>query len=317
MTTRFSVDWRGYFLALTAVFFWSFNVVIAQRFATDLTPVEFAFGRWLLAGCLLVPWTARSLWQNRHFLIQHWIWIIGLALTGIVLDNTLIYIAGHTIDAVSMSLLNLLGPIFLVWLTVFFLKVPVRIGQIIGMAIAVIGVMVIVTNGRWSGLTGSMWRIGDVWIILNAFCFAVYSFLQYKRPAYLPQATLLAATVIVGVMMLLPFLVMTTPWDRISSFSVTDYSIFIYLGIFNSVLAYLCWNNALGRIGSMKTGIVYYLLPVFSMIEAAFFLGIYIGWPQVIGGIGVIVGVYIVSRFQTPPVLIQASAKQRTNQLRG
>ncbi len=286
----------GYLLALVAVFFWSFNVVIAQQYATDLTPIEFAFGRWVFALVILLPWTVRDMWRHRSFWRQNAVWLIGLAVSGVVLDNTLIYLAGHTIDAVTMSLLNLLGPIFLVFLSAFFLHVPVRGGQIIGIMVAVVGVFVIITGGA----RRLSFQIGDVWIVLNALCFAVYSFLQYRRPATLSQTTLLSATVLVGVVILLPFFLYQTPIERIRAFSVTDYSLFIYLGIFNSVLSYLCWNSALGRIGSLKTGIVYYLLPVMSTAESAFFLGTPIGWAQVLGGIAVIAGVYTVSRFQTP-----------------
>ena len=289
----------GYLLALTAVFFWSLNVLIAQHFATDLTPVEFAFGRWFFALLILLPFAWKNLIAQKDFLLKHGIWIIGLALSGIVLDNTLIYLAGHTIDAVNMSLLNLLGPVFLVILSAVFLKTPVQIGQIIGILIALLGVFTIITKGHWGDLGGIPWKSGDFWMLLNAFCFAVYSFLQYKRPPDVPQTTLLCATVIIGVLILAPFFFSLTPPTEWKHFSMTDYSIFIYLGIFNSVLAYLAWNNALSRIGTVKTGIIYYLQPVFSMSGAALLLGTTIGWPQIIGGLAVIAGVYIVSRHQT------------------
>ena len=44
----------GYLFALTAVFFWSINLIIASSFATSLMPMEIAFGRWLIAGVILL-----------------------------------------------------------------------------------------------------------------------------------------------------------------------------------------------------------------------------------------------------------------------
>ena len=51
----------GYLMALTAVFFWSINIIIASYFATTLEPFEIAFGlrrfiRWPTTGCWLSAW---------------------------------------------------------------------------------------------------------------------------------------------------------------------------------------------------------------------------------------------------------------------
>jgi len=54
-----------------------------------------------------------------------------------------------------------------------------------------------------------------------------------------------------------------------------DYGVFVYLGIFNSVISYLCWNSALARIGNIKTSIIYYLLP---MVVSAVMLFSYEGY---------------------------------------
>ena len=45
----------GYLLAVTAIFFWSWNIIVATGFASSLAPLEIAFGRWLVAACILLP----------------------------------------------------------------------------------------------------------------------------------------------------------------------------------------------------------------------------------------------------------------------
>lgn len=56
----------GYLFALTAVFFWSINLIIASSFATSLMPMEIAFGRWLIAGVILL-FIARKKCQREFF----------------------------------------------------------------------------------------------------------------------------------------------------------------------------------------------------------------------------------------------------------
>lgn len=102
----------GYFLALTAIFFWSWNIIVASSFAATLSPFELAFGRWVIAGMILIAITWKLLWAQRKILLAHWPLIVGLALSGIVIDNTLIHYAGRTASAVNIGLLDTTGPIF-------------------------------------------------------------------------------------------------------------------------------------------------------------------------------------------------------------
>lgn len=48
-----------------------------------------------------------------------------------------------------------------------------------------------------------------------------------------------------------------------------------------------------GKIGALKTGLLYYLMPVFSSIEAYFIIGEKMSAAQLCGGILVISGVFI------------------------
>lgn len=106
---------------------------------------------------------------------------------------------------------------------------------------------------------------------------------------------MLGATAVAGVIIIVPFLFGTVSLAKLESLQLSDFAVFIYLGIFNSVLSYLSWNTALARIGNIKTSIIYYLLPLFSGIEAYLILHEKLYWSQLIGGILVIGGIALVS----------------------
>ena len=288
-------SWSGYFLALTAIFFWSFNLIIASYFATSLEPFEIAFGRWFVASLILVPMAWTGIKQNFSLLLKSWKLVISLAITGIVLDNTLIYYAGRTASAINMGLLDVTGPIFLVILSRIFLKTPISLQQILGLIIAVFGVIVIILQGDLTQLRHFKLVSGDLIMLFNTFCFAVYSLLQAKRPPQISQSAMLGATAVAGVIIIVPFLFGTVSLAKLESLQLSDFAVFIYLGIFNSVLSYLSWNTALARIGNIKTSIIYYLLPLFSGIEAYLSLHEKLYWSQLIGGILVIGGIALVS----------------------
>lgn len=285
----------GYLLAVTAIFFWSFNIIIASYFATSLQPFEIAFGRWFIAAFILVPLAWNGLRRNFRLLFENAWLVLALALTGIVWDNTLIYYAGHTASAINMGLLDVTGPIFLVVMSWMFLKTPIEAKQVIGLLIAVAGVLTIILRGDFTQLTDFKFVSGDGLMLINTFCFAVYSLLQSKRPPQIDQATMLAATVIVGLIIIYPFMMTTVGISGLRHLQKIDFAVFFYLGIFNSVISYLAWNSALSKIGNVKTGVIYYLLPIFSGIEAYFILNEKIYASQIWGGLLIIFGIALTS----------------------
>ena len=199
----------GYLFALTAVFFWSINLIIASSFATSLMPMEIAFGRWLIAGVILLFIARKNVKESFSDLLRHWKLVLALAVTGMVFDNTLVYYAGRTASAIDMGLLDVTGPIFLVFLSRIFLKTPITGRQWLGLVVALFGVTVIILNGNFTRLKNFQFVPGDFLMLLNTFSFAVYSFLQYKRPPQISQSAMLAATAVVGAVILLPLMLLS------------------------------------------------------------------------------------------------------------
>lgn len=297
----------GYLLAMVAIFFWSFNLIISSYFATTLMPFEIAFGRWFVASLILVPMAWKGLRDNFNLLLEHWELVLWLSITGIVLDNTLIYYAGRTASSINMGLLDVTGPIFLVILSRIFLKTLIGWLQILGLAVAVFGVCVIIVHGDFGRLAEMNFASGDFMMLLNTFCFAVYSLLQAKRPPEISQQTMLAATAVLGVIIIFPLMLWDTGEHRLLSLNREDLAVLVYLGVCNSVISYLAWNTALAKIGNIKTSIIYYLLPIFTGIEAYYILGEKIYMSQIYGGLLVIVGIALVSFHKRQKVRVNSN----------
>lgn len=285
----------GYLFALTAIFFWSVNLIIANSFATSLHPLEITFGRWTIASVILIILAWKDLKTNFRLILKSWKLVLALAITGMVIDNTLIYYAGRTASAIDMGLLDVTGPLFLVLLSWIFLRTPISGKQWLGLAIALLGVMVIIVNGDFSQLKNFKFVPGDILMLLNTFSFAVYSLLQHRRPVQISQTAMLACSAVVGALINFPLMKLTTPDTQLHMFDMEDVIVVAYLGIFNSVISYLSWNSALATIGNVKTSIIYYLLPLFSGFEAYLFLGEKLYMADLAGGALVIGGIALVS----------------------
>jgi len=69
--------------------------------------------------------------------------------------------------------------------------------------------------------------------------------------------------------------------------------IILYLGAGTSVIAFLCWNVAISRLGAARTALFGNLIPLFAALEAVWLLGEKITAVHIIGGITIIAGLVI------------------------
>lgn len=289
---------RWYTLAVLGVFFWSFNVIVSRYLLGVLLPWQIAFFRWFIAALILIPFTYKEIWQHRRAYLRHWKWVLALSAIGITFCNTFVYIAGYTVTAVEMSLIQVTGPVFLIIFSRLagFIKISPK--QRIGLVLSTIGVFTIILHGRLINLEKLHFEVGDFWMLLMAVSFGYYSFLMTKKPTEIKQMPLLSLTIILGTIFTIPFFIHDTILNPFTpqNTNLTTGLVMIYMGLFNSVLAYLCWNTALYHMDSIKVGMVYYLMPVFSTIEAYYLLNEKIYTAQLWGGLMILVGIYLTNQ---------------------
>ncbi len=284
-----------YMLAVLAVFFWSFNVIVGTYFIGVLLPWQIAFIRWFIAALVLVPITFKHIIQYKNVLLKHWQLIFWLSLIGIAISNTCVYYASYTVSAIEMSLFSVTGPVFLIIFSWIFLGISLSLKQQLGLVITLFGLVMVIVHGRLENLLEMRFVTGDLWMLAMASTFGLYSFLMSKKPKELPQLTLLSVTVIVGMILTIPYFIIECQANPLTDHNMTPtvIGIMLYMGIFNSFLAYLFWNAALDKMGELKVGSLYYLMPIFSTIEAHLILSERIYLSQVFGGIIIIIGILL------------------------
>ena len=81
--------------------------------------------------------------------------------------------------------------------------------------------------------------------------------------------------------------------------SLPQWGSLLYISLGASVLGFTFWNMAIDRIGPVRAGVLYYSVPLFSSVEAAFLLGESVTPPQICGG-ALIIGGILFSSFSSP-----------------
>lgn len=305
----FSSSLKGCFFALVATIFWSGNFVVARVLAGELSPVETAFWRWTIAFLILLPFAWRSLLSHWNIVKQHALLLVLMGLLGVSLINTLNYKAGLTTEATNIALVATSAPVFMALISRFFLHEPLSRQQCLGLIAALIGVLVLITKGSLTTLLHLSFSEGDLWALAGAVFFAIYSIQLRFRPQGLPQFAFLLVIFGIGVLGLVPFLLWEGLVDgTVRCPSLIQWGSLVYIGLGASVLGFAFWNMAIDRIGVVRSGVIYYSIPLFSSIEASFLLQEYATLPQVIGGVLIIGGIL----FSNWTLLVH-SAKQQNS----
>ncbi len=286
-----STNATAYLVGLSAVIFWSMNVIISSSLAGHMSPAMITFTRWSVAMLILLPFTWRHMRSAFSLTAKEWGIALVQASCGVVLFNTLIYVAGETSTAIDMALISTTGPVFMAIFSVIFLHGSITFRQIVGLSCAVLGVFVLLLDGDIRNLYAFQFTIGDIWTLLAAACFALFSSFMPLKPARFSGIVFLELTIIIGIIILLPFIiweVCTVGWR---GFTPTNISMIVYMSIFQSIVAFLSWSYALTHLGNVRAGLLYYTMPIFSSIAAYVFLGEQLQKAQLFGGFLVLIGV--------------------------
>lgn len=282
----------GCLCALTATVLWSGNFIVARVLAGQLSPVETAFWRWLLSFLMVLPFAWRSAWEHRDSIRRNAVSLLLMGFLGVSLINTLNYKAGLTTEATNIALAATSAPVFMAIITRVFLRETLSGWQVAGLATAFVGVGVLITKGSLARLLALSFSEGDLWALAGAVLFAVYSIQVRFRPKDLPQFAFLAVIFGVGTLGLLPCMLWETVVAGTASWpSLPQWGSLLYISLGASVLGFTFWNMAIDRVGPVRSGVLYYSIPLFSSVEAALLLGEGVTAPQICGGALIIGGI--------------------------
>lgn len=263
----------GIVLALIAVIIWSGNYVIARGIIHSVPPISVAFYRWSFACIVMLPLAYKSFKKDLPILLQHKTYLFFAAITGVSIFNTFIYLAGHYTKAINLALIGTTGaPIIATILAAIFLKEILTFFRVIGMIICIVGILVLLSQGSWERLSNFHFEKGDALMFVSAFSFAIYNILVRKKPSTISPLSFLMSTFIIGTLVLVPFYLYEISVSAPVQWNSNLVYTFAYLGIGNSVISFLCWNIAIKHLGAARTALFTNLIPIFSAIEAIFFI---------------------------------------------
>ena len=264
---------RGiYLLLVLPPLFWAGNSVLARGMAEQIPPLAMSFWRWTIALAVLLPFTWRQVARDWPKIKAGWKPIVILGLIGIASFNTLLYTAAHSTTALNITLTQSVMPALIVFISFALYRETVTRRQLQAVLLCILGAAYVVTHGDWQRLQQLSFVEGDLIMLLAVFLYGLYSVLLRTRPSIHPLS-FLVTTFSVGVIGLFPLYLWELSQSAPLILSQSVVFSLLYVGLFPSIVAYLCWNRGIEQIGANRAGLFINLIPLFASLMAVLFLG--------------------------------------------
>ena len=166
-------------LLTLAPLLWAGNTIVGRLAAGWIPPMTFNLLRWTIALLVLLPlggWVLRRsspLWRE-------WRYYALLGLLAIAGYNSLQYLALHSSSALNVTLVAASMPVWMLLVGRIGFGAPVSGRSLAGAALSLVGVGVVLAQGEFARLLQLRFVPGDGWMLLAAFSWACYSWLDRK-----------------------------------------------------------------------------------------------------------------------------------------
>jgi drug/metabolite transporter (DMT)-like permease len=288
---------QPYLLLCITALCWAGNAIVGRLAAGHIPPVTLSFLRWSLAFLVILPFAWKHLKRDWPLIRGKLGVMVLLSTTGIGVFNTLQYWALEHTQALNTLLLQSAGPLIVAVWSFILLGVRLTLAQAIGVLLSLSGVLVILSQGDLTALSAIRFNKGDLIFLVAMITFGLYSVLTLKRPA-IHSLSLVGFTFGCGAVVLIPLLILELYTRPAMAFDAQNVLTLIYVAIFPSAVAYLCFNRGVQLIGANRAAPFFHIVPVFGAAMAMIFLGEQPQLFHVIGFALVLTGVYIASRKQ-------------------
>ncbi|MDD3428558.1 MAG: DMT family transporter [Oscillospiraceae bacterium] len=278
-----------YIFALFVIGVWATTFISSKVLLNYMQPTQLMFMRFIIAYLSLLAVYPKI--EKPHCLKDELLFLLA-GITG----GSVYYLAeNYALKfswASNVSLLITTAPILTAILAHFFTGHKLTKNLVIGFFVAFTGVFLVVYSGS---LQLRLW--GDLLAIAAALCWAVYSVTVTKMSTAYNGIIITRRIFLYAILTLLPVL----PFIKEKmNFTVLKEPVVVanllFLGLIASSVCYLLWNSIMGKIGIVKANNFIYLTPLVTIVASAIVLGEVITWRIVLGGIFILLGVYLSER---------------------
>ncbi len=280
-----------------STFGWASAFIAGKVVLAEITPLPAAGGRYALAALLLLPFATRQQAARRQLTAAAGPLTI-MVLAGGILYPWLFLVALSRTSATNTALLIALNPVLTLLLSPLVGE-RLHARHLGGVALALAGAATVITAGKWeqlASLVAGALNSGDLLAIVAALSWAVFNLASRRVVVHLTASFINCVVYGTGSIAFFLLAAADHPWAQLSNASDAALACLFCMAVLSSIMAGQFFLFGVRTVGVTRTVVFVYLVPVLTAAASAVLLGEQLRWAQVLGGGGVLAGVYLTSR---------------------
>lgn len=251
---------------------WGANTVFGQLAKDEIGPMTVVMLRWLIVAAIMWPLYGREVraaWPElRPFLPR----LALLAAIGFTTFNALMYVAAYGTTAVNIGIIQGAGPIIVLVGAYFFLGEKPGAIQLVGVALTIVGLVIVTSKGAPAELLRATLAWGDPVMLLAVVFYGIYTLGIAKRPAVSGRVFFTFVAVIAAVfgvpLGVTELAILGEPAPTLEGWLVV-----IGIAVFPSLLGQLFFLRGVDLIGPSRAIVYINFVPIFGAALAVAILG--------------------------------------------
>ncbi len=252
---------------------WGASFVWIKTGVRTISPVTLAALRYSLASAVLLAVVLPNRKIRRQaFSLALWKTFLLIGFVGTFLPNLLQNYGMVYLNAGISSVIQGAGPVYTSLLAAAVLSERFGLRKAVGAVLAISGTgLLSLGSGSNGAHVGSV--IGVVLVTLSALSYSVYTVMMRRSLLNLVNpVSLLAGTFSAGTIQLLAAALILDRSLGLPNMGVPEAKLVMALSLISTLVAYLCYVAALGRMEASKVSYFIFLVPVFGLVFSWLFL---------------------------------------------
>ena len=275
---------RDFIVLLVVSILWGGSFLFVRMLVLDgLEPLQIVSIRMQLAAIFILPFFLNKL--KKYSFHDHGFSFVLIGILNTALPFTLFSYASLKLGAGSLSILQATVPILTALLLFSLYRNEFSFRKLAGVLLGFAGLFVLV------GPSSSLDTFSGILCVVASMSYAVAGIYLAKTPEKLSNSFIGMGSIIVGAIIMLPFLLNYT--SSLSTISSTSWLYLALLGIINTSLAYVIFIKLIKRIGPINASYVTYFVPLSSISLGIIFLDEIITTTLIIGALMILSGVFL------------------------
>ena len=262
---------QAYLLLSFTALCWGANAIFGRVAVGEISPMLLVTLRWLSVLILLVLFARKHLVRDWPVLRHHLLFVCLMGTLGFTAFNALFYVAAHSTSAINIGILQGSIPIFVLLGTFLLYQSRISRLQAGGVAVTLVGVMIVASGGDLTLLKDLSINRGDFLMLLACFFYAAYSIGLSRRPP-VSALGLFTAMAVVAFVASLPLLAIEIYTLGFTPPTLTGWAVVALVALLPSFIAQIFFIHGVGLIGPGRAGVFVNLVPVFASIMAVLYL---------------------------------------------